>query len=327
MQVLERHKRVFLIVILLAVVLILSLFIIQYLSNPSLTHISSPSPTASPVPTRISPKPTVINSPTPSAQYTSTPSQMPTLTPTPVPSLYPGEVTQYQNQSLTPINGFISEFLSTSIAGAQYVNLTTYRLIVTGLVNQTQEYTYDDVVNKFSARQQVVTLLCVAGWGADVLWKGVSVNDILQASGVSPQADTLIFYASDGYSTSLPLSYVVENNLMLAYKMNNVTLTPQTGFPFMLVAQNQYGYKWIKWVTEIDVSNNANYLGYWESRGYPNDATISNPSSLMPNTAGSTAVISVLYGGGTIMAGATYFTLTNLNNKRSKFQKNNDKAD
>jgi DMSO/TMAO reductase YedYZ molybdopterin-dependent catalytic subunit len=252
---------------------------------------------------------------------------MPTLTPTPVPSLYPGEVTQYQNQSLTPINGFISEFLSTSIAGAQYVNLTTYRLIVTGLVNQTQEYTYDDVVNKFSARQQVVTLLCVAGWGADVLWKGVSVNDILQASGVSPQADTLIFYASDGYSTSLPLSYVVENNLMLAYKMNNVTLTPQTGFPFMLVAQNQYGYKWIKWVTEIDVSNNANYLGYWESRGYPNDATISNPSSLMPNTAGSTAVISVLYGGGTIMAGATYFTLTNLNNKRSKFQKNNDKAD
>ena len=317
MQVLERHKRV--ILVLLAAVLVLSLFIVQYLSNPFPSHMSSPTPMPSPVPS-ISPSPTVINSPTPSGQHTSTPSPMPTLTPTPIPSLYPGEVTQYQNQSLTPINGFIGEFLATSIAGAQYVNQTTYRLTVTGLVNQPQEYTYDDLVNNFSARQQVSTLLCVEGWGADVLWEGVSVNDILQASGVNPQANTIIFYASDGYSTSLPLNYVVENNLMLAYKMNNVTLTPQTGFPFMLVAQNQYGYKWIKWVTEIEVSNNANYLGYWESRGYPNDATISNPSSLMPNAVTSTAII-VFYGEGTIMAGAMYFILTNPSNNRSKFQK------
>ena len=61
---------------------------------------------------------------------------------------------------------------------------------------------------------------------------------------------------------------------MIAYKMNNVTLTPQTGFPFFLVAKNQYGYKWIEWLTEINVSNDSNYLGFWESRGYPNNATV-----------------------------------------------------
>jgi len=56
--------------------------------------------------------------------------------------------------------------------------------------------------------------------------------------------------------------------------LNGVVLTPQIGWPFMLVAQSQYGYKWIKWITEIEASNNTNYLGYWESRGYPNNATI-----------------------------------------------------
>jgi DMSO/TMAO reductase YedYZ molybdopterin-dependent catalytic subunit len=61
---------------------------------------------------------------------------------------------------------------------------------------------------------------------------------------------------------------------MIAYKMNNVTLTPQTGWPFFLVAKNQYGYKWIEWLTEINVSNDSSYLGYWESRGYPNNAIV-----------------------------------------------------
>src|SRR5208337_2978976 len=76
------------------------------------------------------------------------------------------------------------------------------------------------------------------------------------------------------YTTALPLSYVVQNNLILAYKVNNVTLPAPAGFPLALVAQSQYGYKWIKWITEIDVSNDSSYLGYWESQGYPNNATV-----------------------------------------------------
>ena len=39
-------------------------------------------------------------------------------------------------------------------------------------------------------------------------------------------------------------------------KMNNVTIPPERGFPFMLVAESKWGYKWIKWVTKIEVSNN-----------------------------------------------------------------------
>lgn len=47
---------------------------------------------------------------------------------------------------------------------------------------------------------------------------------------VNPEANTVIFHAYDGYTTSLPLDYIIDNNIMLAYKMNDVTLLPERGF-------------------------------------------------------------------------------------------------
>jgi DMSO/TMAO reductase YedYZ molybdopterin-dependent catalytic subunit len=107
-----------------------------------------------------------------------------------------------------------------------------------------------------------------------MLWQGVPIIELLNQTGVVSGANTLIFLAADGYSSSLPLDYVKQHNIIIAYKMNNVTLTPKLGWPFFLVANDQYGYKWVEWVTEINVSNDSNYMGYWESRGYPNNATV-----------------------------------------------------
>ena len=202
--------------------------------------------------------------------------------PSTLPPLYPGEVTQYQGQNLTAIGeyiGSINAHPDVAIAGTQNINQSTYRLAITGLVNSPLNYTYSNVVNNFSSTLQLATLPCVEGWSATLLWQGVPISDLLQQAGVSPNATTLIFLAADGYSTSLPLSFVIQNQIMIAYKMNNVTLTAQTGWPFFLVAKNQYGYKWIEWITEINVSNNSSYLGYWESRGYPNNGTVVHSTS------------------------------------------------
>jgi DMSO/TMAO reductase YedYZ molybdopterin-dependent catalytic subunit len=184
--------------------------------------------------------------------------------------LNPEEIREYQGENLSSI----SDFRENSIKGPQYINSSTYRLEITGLVNRTAEYTYDQILNKFQKYQKVVTLHCVEGWSVKILWEGFLVNDLLKEAGVSHNATTAIFYAYDGYSTALPLDFITDNNIIIAYKMNNVTLPPERGFPFQLVAESQYGYKWIKWITKIELSDNPNYLGYWESRGYNNNATI-----------------------------------------------------
>jgi DMSO/TMAO reductase YedYZ molybdopterin-dependent catalytic subunit len=185
-------------------------------------------------------------------------------------TLYPSEVRNYRGENLSSI----ADVQENAIKGTQQINESTYRLSITGLLNNPLQLTYNGVVNSHQKYQKAVTIHCVEGWQATILWEGVLVKDLLQEAGVNASAKAVIFYASDGYSTSLPLDYIVNNNLLLAYKMNSLTIPPERGFPFELVAESQYGYKWIKWVTQIEVSDNANYLGYWESRGYPNNATL-----------------------------------------------------
>ncbi len=247
-----------------------------------------------------------------------------TVQPTPGPGshLFPGEVTQFEGQNLTPINAYLDELSShpdVSIGGVQVLNQSTYRLTVTGLVNQPVEYTYSDVVNNFTSYQYVAPLICVEGWSATCLWQGALVSDLIKEAGVSPNANTLIFTASDGYTTSLPLTYAEQNNLTLAYKMNNVTLTAAAGWPLMLIPQDQYGYKWIRWVTEIDVSNDSNYRGYWESRGYPNNASVTNPDGASPILLGLLSPAAfILYVGVIIVIIAVYGLVVRTKRKRSE---------
>ena len=160
-----------------------------------------------------------------------------------------------------------------SIKGPQHVDIAKYRLAVTGLVNTPLALGYGDVT-AMPAFQKVTTLNCVEGWSVTYLWTGVRLKDLLERAGYDTNAKVVIFKCYDGYTTSLPLDFIVNNNILLAYKMNGVTIPPERGFPFQVVAEDQYGYKWAKWVTEIQVSNDPAYRGYWELRGYDNSATI-----------------------------------------------------
>ena len=187
--------------------------------------------------------------------------------PTPPPSV---EIRSYEGQDLSAI----ANVPENAINGTQYINITDYRLTVTGLVANTTVSTYSEVLDSHRHYEKVVTLNCVEGWSATILWEGVCVSDLIKDAGINPKANTVIFHATDGYTTSFPLSYVMDNNLLLAYKMNNVTLDPEHGYPFRLVAEDKWGYKWIKWVDEIELSDNPDYLGYWEQRGYSNTGNL-----------------------------------------------------
>jgi len=174
------------------------------------------------------------------------------------------EIREYQGERLSSI----TDFRENSLEGPQYINQSAYLLEINGLVSHPLLLPYEKVITEYPSFQKKVTLFCVEGWEVTILWEGVRVKDLLKEAGVNPAANTVIFYAADGYSTSLPLDYIEDRDILLAYSMNGVTLPAERGFPFQLVAEDRWGYKWIKWVTRIEVSDDPSYRGYWEKRGF-----------------------------------------------------------
>lgn len=175
------------------------------------------------------------------------------------------EITEYEGKKLSSV----ADFRENSIKGPQYVDKESYKLEVIGLVENPVSYTYDEVLDR-QKYKKVVTLNCVEGWSATILWEGVLMKDLITPAKPLENAKTIIFHAYDGYSTSFPIEYIMDNDIIMAYKMNDVVMPPERGFPFQLVAESKWGYKWIKWITKIEVSDNTDYKGYWESRGYSN---------------------------------------------------------
>ena len=156
------------------------------------------------------------------------------------------EVRLYEGKDLSSVD----DFRENSIKGPQRVNLEFYRLSLKGLVSSPRNYTYEEVVSGNQRYKKVVRLSCVEGWDVTILWEGILIKDLLLNIGYNGSARVVIFRSYDGYSTSLPLDYLIANNILIAYKMNNVTLPAERGFPFQLVAESKWGYKWIKWITE-----------------------------------------------------------------------------
>jgi DMSO/TMAO reductase YedYZ molybdopterin-dependent catalytic subunit len=182
------------------------------------------------------------------------------------------EINEYQGEKL----GSVSDFRENSIKGVQKVDPATYTLRVDGLVQSPSSFSYDELLAMKHVKK-LVTINCVEGWSVTALWEGIPLPALFDLVKPTPEANTVIFTAADGYTTSLPLSTIEERNLIIADHINGLVLPPANGFPYQLVAENKWGYKWIRWIVRIDLSSDSDYKGYWESRGFNNNGSIDGP--------------------------------------------------
>ena len=185
-----------------------------------------------------------------------------------VSAAHAAEIREYEGIRLDPFD----RKYDNSIKGPQTIDKNTYRLEVTGLVERPQKLTYDQVL-ALPHVKKVFTLHCVEGWDETLLYEGVLLNDILAIAGPKPGVKTVIFYAADGYSSSVPYDYARKKGIMIGATINGLVLDATRGFPFQVVNDGKLGYKWVKWLTKIELSN-TDYRGYWERRGYSNDADV-----------------------------------------------------
>ncbi|MDD3520924.1 MAG: molybdopterin-dependent oxidoreductase [Actinomycetota bacterium] len=185
------------------------------------------------------------------------------------------EAAVFQGVKLTPI----AEQGNNALAGTQAIDRDSYILTIDGLVEKPLAITYDGLA-AYPQESYLMDLNCVEGWSFTAKWTGPKLSSILADAGVKPEAKIAIFYTADapeGY-TSLDVNYIIENDILLALRLNDVILPEDRGFPVQVVAKSKFGYKWAKWVTRIELSSDTDFKGFWEKRGYNNNADDSGPA-------------------------------------------------
>jgi len=178
------------------------------------------------------------------------------------------EIRQYQGKPLQPFN----RSYDNSIRGPQTVDVKKLRFKIDGLVAKPQRLTYERILRLPHVRR-VVTMPCVEGWSERLLYDAVRLADLIKLAGPKPGVKTVIFHAADGYTSSLTWDWVKKHEVLLGFKINGLVLDKKRGFPFQVVTPGKLGYKWVKWVVAITLSDKP-YRGYWERRGYSNEANV-----------------------------------------------------
>jgi DMSO/TMAO reductase YedYZ molybdopterin-dependent catalytic subunit len=141
------------------------------------------------------------------------------------------------------------------------------RVVVTGLVEHRTVLGWDDL-RSFDETTVTRDFHCVTTWSRlDTTWTGVRVRDVLARAGVRDGASHVIVSGYPAYSANLPLEHLVADDALLAWGFDGGPLAPAHGGPLRLVVPALYGWKSVKWVTELRLLDH-DVPGYWEERGY-----------------------------------------------------------
>ncbi|MFQ6125713.1 MAG: molybdopterin-dependent oxidoreductase [Candidatus Heimdallarchaeota archaeon] len=156
------------------------------------------------------------------------------------------------------------------------IDIISWRLKIDGSIEHPMSLTYDEL-GALPAVTVSTSLTCVSGARVDAgNWTGVQLSYLLILTEVKSEAVDMVFYATDDYSSSLPVKEVRNRpDMILAYEKDGKQLTDIEGFPAIVVAPGKWGYKWVKYVEHIELVV-EDYRGYWENRGYSDAADIPN---------------------------------------------------
>jgi DMSO/TMAO reductase YedYZ molybdopterin-dependent catalytic subunit len=162
------------------------------------------------------------------------------------------------------------------------IKLQDWSLRVFGSV--AEEVVWDwDAFNQLPRTDVTMDIHCVTRWSKfDTLWQGVSLKTLIDEGFIKPlpSAKYVIQHCEYGFTTNLPLDFMLEDNVLLATHFNGEPLTPDHGYPLRVVvgsfadrreAKTAYFWKGGKWLRGLEFRSD-DQLGFWERAGYHNNA-------------------------------------------------------
>ena len=159
---------------------------------------------------------------------------------------------------VTPINGQPPE--NDMYQRQLAADFQLWHLIVDGLVARPSTFSLADL-KRYPSRSQITHHACEEGWSFIAEWTGVPLFYVLRVVGVSPQAKYVVFFPFDDLWDSLDMPDAWHPQTLLAYGMNGHELPRPHGAPIRLRVARQLGYKSIKYLSRITVTNTLKNIG------------------------------------------------------------------
>jgi DMSO/TMAO reductase YedYZ molybdopterin-dependent catalytic subunit len=153
----------------------------------------------------------------------------------------------------------------------RYDDLETWTFRVFGEVDNQVELSWAQL-NALSRSSNTQDIHCVTRWSRfDARFEGVHWRELAKLAMPKPTARFVIAHAEAGFTSNVPISYLEDENALLATNADGAPLTPDHGYPLRLVIPGKYFWKSAKWLRGIELSN-VDKPGFWERYGYHNDA-------------------------------------------------------
>jgi DMSO/TMAO reductase YedYZ molybdopterin-dependent catalytic subunit len=205
-----------------------------------------------------------------------------------------GPVNPGASPLITPVGDFfVQNGGEGDIAGWRMpdVSRESWTLRIRGEVENDLTFRFQDLMDLRDANREVTvlkTMQCIlesplrvtaTGYSGNAYWTGVPLRPLLEdrAKIFYDSARRLLLKGSDGFVNNITIARMKERTRpepLLVYEMNGAPLTREHGAPVRLLLQEDYGYKNIKWLSEIDATVDQRAIGNYQRNGFTDDATI-----------------------------------------------------
>jgi DMSO/TMAO reductase YedYZ molybdopterin-dependent catalytic subunit len=188
-----------------------------------------------------------------------------------------GETLTYASQRLLTRHSLAREFSPNRISKPPFANempplsdefkrhqaagFADWRLSINGMVARPASFSLDQL-KSYPSHSQITMLQCEEGWSYIAEWIGVPLSQILQAVGVHPQARYVVYFSIDpDWWESIDMADALHPQTFLAYGMNGDELPVGNGGPLRLRLPRQIGYKSVKFITHLTVTDSLKGFG------------------------------------------------------------------
>ena len=209
----------------------------------------------------------------------------------------------FRAKEITPNEEFYITTYSTEVPE---IDANKHSLRIEGLVDKPSVFTMKDL-EAMRDKKQFVTLQCIGNpVGGDAIgnaiWEGVTLKKVLDVARPGFGVVKAALFGEDGYSDSIPYALAQSDDVFLAWSMNGKALPKQHGHPLRLIVPGIYGMKNVKWISKVELVN-YNFKGYWEKRGWSDEAVIPVRSQILMPMSGKSVPLGKYMVGGVAFGG------------------------